>query len=65
MAEPGTTSEKCPRCGGVLNADLYGPCANCVSELRADQRQAPGERVHDDLFEPAMHVTPNAVALKE
>lgn len=56
--------EACPRCGQVLSSDLYGPCPACVAELRSNQRQAPSRRA-EVAFEPAMHVTPNAVALKE
>jgi hypothetical protein len=54
----------CPRCGAACAERFYGPCETCRSQLRADQQ---GER-HDvvtERFEPAMHVTPNAVALKE
>jgi hypothetical protein len=54
----------CPRCGGPLAGDDYAPCAGCIEELRATQRAEP--RVTDAVaFEPKMHVTPNAVALKD
>ena len=53
----------CPRCSGPLDATYYGPCPTCREALRAaahrDQRE-----VARAAFEPAMHVTPNAVALK-
>ena len=54
----------CPRCGGPLDTPDYGPCPACVTELRATQRQEARE-IEAVAFEPAMHVTPNAVALKE
>jgi hypothetical protein len=54
----------CPRCGGALEREDYGPCTGCMDELRASQRRDP--RVTEAAaFEPKMHVTPNAVALKD
>lgn len=54
----------CPRCGGALDGDDYGPCPTCIGQLRAEQRRDP--RVTEAVaFEPKMHVTPNAVALKD
>ena len=54
----------CPRCGSSVEERFYGPCTTCRSALRAS---VVGERREVDAvaFEPAMHVTPNAVASKE
>lgn len=58
------SSFPCPRCGSMMSAESYGPCANCVSELVASQRgEASGEVAA--AYEPKMNVTPNAVALKD
>jgi len=54
----------CPRCGADVDERFYGPCTGCRAELR--QKLSAGERdVEREAFEPAMHVTPNAVALKD
>lgn len=54
----------CPRCKAAVDERFYGPCHACRAVLRRtlgnDARDL--ERV---AFEPAMHVTPNAVALNE
>jgi hypothetical protein len=54
----------CPRCGDRAEERFYGPCTACRSQLR---RTLGGEAraVEREAFEPAMHVTPNAVALKD
>ncbi len=54
----------CPRCTGDVEARYYGPCDSCRGALRAALRGEARE-VEVASFEPAMHVTPNAVALKE
>lgn len=54
----------CPRCGRACTERFYGPCDACRSQLRADQ-QGQQRAVATERFEPAMHVTPNAVALKD
>jgi hypothetical protein len=54
----------CPRCGAVTDTEHYGPCGSCVDELRATQR-AEARETEATAFEPKMHVTPNAVALKD
>ena len=54
----------CPRCGQSVEQDYYGPCDGCRQELCAAVRGEARE-VGDTRFEPAMHVTPNAVAQKE
>jgi hypothetical protein len=47
-----------------MAAESYGPCQNCVAELKATQRgEATGEIAA--AYEPKMNVTPNAVALKD
>jgi hypothetical protein len=51
----------CPRCGTATDAELYGPCDRCRSELRATfAGQARGDVVAE-AYEPKMNVTPNAV----
>lgn len=54
----------CPRCGQPIDARFYGPCDACRGALRAALRGEARE-VEQAAFEPALHVTPNAVALKE
>lgn len=54
----------CPRCHTSVDQPYYGPCATC----RTDLRQTLGgeaRAVESSSYEPAMHVTPNAVALKD
>ena len=61
---PGPLSFDCPRCHIAVEVEFYGPCPSC----RADLRSALGgdaRPIEREAFEPAMHVTPNAVALKE
>jgi hypothetical protein len=41
-----------------------GPCPSCADELHA-KYQSEGRVVAGAEYEPAMHVTPNAVALKD
>ena len=55
---------ECPRCRRSADARYYGPCTECREALRASFAAAARE-VEDASFEPAMHVTPNAVALKD
>ena len=58
------TSYPCPRCEKTMAADSYGPCQNCVAELKATQQnEATGDTAA--AYEPKMNVTPNAVALKD
>jgi len=54
----------CLRCRTEVPMRFAGPCPKCAEELRAN---VCGEaRVVDGgAYEPVMHVTPNAVALKE
>ena len=58
------SSYPCPRCEKNMAADSYGPCQDCVAELKASQQnEATGEAAA--AYEPKMNVTPNAVALKD
>ena len=54
----------CPRCGDPADVRYYGPCDGCRDVLRAQLRNEARE-VDVGAFEPALHVTPNAVALKD
>jgi hypothetical protein len=54
----------CPRCGSPTTVEWYGPCAACRTELRSRLR-GEARAAGDTTFEPAMNVTPNAVALKD
>jgi len=45
-------------------ARFYGPCDDCRTQLRRTLGDE-GREVERESFVPAMHVTPNAVALKE
>jgi hypothetical protein len=54
----------CPRCGAEADVRYYGPCDACRDALRAllgNEARA----IEAAAYEPAMHVTPNAVALKD
>lgn len=62
------SSFKCPRCQTVISAEYYGPCQSCLDALKAnyDRGSAPKDSVEEaEGFMPKMHVTPNAVALKD
>lgn len=54
----------CPRCQATAEVRYYGPCDACRDALRA-QLGNEAREVVTQAFEPAMHVTPNAVALKD
>jgi hypothetical protein len=54
----------CPRCGRAVDARFYGPCERCRADLRATVVAVPRDVV-PAAYEPAAHVTPNAVALRE
>ena len=54
----------CPRCTTVISAESYGPCPDCIAELKAAQRTEGGD-ARAAAYEPKMNVTPNAVALKD
>lgn len=54
----------CPRCQAAVDSRFYGPCDSCRTELRSALGGA-ARAVERAAFEPSMHVTPNAVALKD
>ena len=54
----------CPRCGEDCDTRFYGPCDACRTSLRQTMAGEPRD-LEEEGFVPAMHVTPNAVALKE
>ena len=54
----------CPRCATEVDERFYGPCEACRADLRA-RLAGQARDVEAAAFEPQMHVTPNAVALKE
>jgi len=54
----------CPRCRRSTDERFYGPCTACRDDLRAAMA-ATARDVTASAFEPGMHVTPNAVALKD
>lgn len=54
----------CPRCSLAASEKFYGPCGNCREQLRA-QHGTAGRAITEELYEPKMNVTPNAVALKD
>ena len=54
----------CPRCRREVDERFYGPCAACRGELRTAMAATAREAAAAS-FEPSMHVTPNAVALKD
>ena len=58
------SSFPCPRCQTAMSAQTYGPCPDCVVELKASQRTEGGD-IEAAVYEPKVNVTPNAVALKD
>ena len=60
----GLLSFVCPRCQATVAERFYGPCPGCRAELRS-QLGHEARVIERTAFEPAMHVTPNAVAVKE
>ena len=58
------SSITCPRCQQQADERFYGPCGECRSVLRRTLR-TEARAVEQEAFEPAMHVTPNAVATKD
>ena len=54
----------CPRCQSPVAGRFYGPCDDCRAQLRSTYASERRE-VEREAFVPAMHVTPNAVAMKE
>ncbi|MGH9275685.1 MAG: hypothetical protein ACRDZU_13640 [Acidimicrobiales bacterium] len=54
----------CPRCHEPVDERFYGPCPTCREQLRL-ALGGEAREVERSAFEPAMHVTPNAVAVKD
>jgi hypothetical protein len=54
----------CPRCSQPADERFYGPCPACRQALRSSVG-GEARAVEREAFEPSMHVTPNAVALKD
>jgi predicted RNA-binding Zn-ribbon protein involved in translation (DUF1610 family) len=54
----------CPRCGTAVTERFYGPCRSCRSQL-VEALGGESRQIEVGRFEPAMHVTPNAVATKD
>lgn len=60
----------CPRCGGPLDADLYGPCDGCVADLRAwgadvgARARATSAHVLADRVRDAMDEIPERLAVR-
>ena len=61
-----TRPSRCPACGAatVTPMRFRGPCPSCAAELREKYR-GEARVVAGAEYEPTMHVTPNAVALKD
>ena len=62
--DDGRVTIVCPRCHGSVEVRYYGPCDDCRDGLRRTLRNE-ARVVEREAFEPAMHVTPNAVAMKD
>lgn len=54
----------CMRCRGSAELRFYGLCPRCTDELHAKFTPRPHD-VEVEAYTPGMHVTPNAVALKD
>lgn len=55
---------ECIRCHAPEPMRFFGMCTACRDELYA-RFDAEGRQVEVAEYEPTMHVTPNAVALKD
>lgn len=70
VSQAGPMTFDCPRCRAAHDSEFYGPCADCRVELCSYDADAADNGRHEALatapgrFEPTMHVTPNAAALK-
>jgi hypothetical protein len=62
--DDGPMAITCPRCGQSVEVRWYGPCDACRGTLRSTLGNE-ARAVEREAFEPALHVTPNAVALKD
>lgn len=54
----------CPRCGRPATERFYGPCPDCVEQLRATMG-GEARTVEVSAYEPKMNVVPNQVATKD
>ena len=54
----------CLRCGAEAEMRFVGPCPACAAELH-EKFRGEAREVEGAAYEPTMHVTPNAVALKD
>jgi hypothetical protein len=54
----------CPRCTLPTSQRFYGPCDDCIDQLKATQSLNQQAAQTTD-YVPKMNVTPNAVATKE
>jgi hypothetical protein len=64
MRDPVSMPFACPRCQQSTDERFYGPCQTCRTDLRATQGGV-ARATEREAFEPSLHVTPNAVALKD
>ncbi len=55
----------CPRCAKQVMERLYGPCQECLAELRSLLSGADRAAAAATEYEPKVNVTPNAVALRD
>jgi hypothetical protein len=55
---------ECLRCGATAPMRFRGLCATCREQLREVFRR-DGRELAVEEYTPKMHVTPNAVALKD
>ena len=60
---PAPVEMECMRCRKTASMRFYGLCPACRDELYVKFDRPPRE-LEVDEYEPKMHVTPNAVALK-
>ena len=54
----------CPRCRQPADAEFYGPCPSCRTELRATIGNE-ARVIETADYEPKMNVVPNQVATKD
>jgi hypothetical protein len=54
----------CPRCKAPASERMYGPCSDCIEQLRETQGLGQKEVLVED-YVPKMNVVPNAIASKE
>ncbi len=63
---PADLSFACPRCTRQVIERLYGPCQECLTELRSTlSGGGDGAVFAAGEYEPKVNVTPNAVALRD